>query len=131
MNRAADLMLAAAKAGLVLSRADERIHVESPLGRPLPEGLGEAIRRHRAELQAWFSWCEVADADLLALSGRLELHYPQGCPLGSDIWRAAEDGLNAAYLSQDSTIWREALAAYERFALDWFTAYEKEHDDAR
>ena len=55
---------------------------------------------------------------------------PLGCPLEGPEWQTAEDQLHAAYRSQDPEAWQRGLAAYERFALNQFTTFEKEHRHA-
>ena len=89
------------------------------------------ITRHRSELLAWIDWCATADEELLACSGRLARAYPPGCPLEGGEWRTAEGNLHAAFRSQDDEAWRDELAAYEHFALDYFAAFEKEHGHAQ
>jgi hypothetical protein len=126
VNVAASVFDEAVAAGLLLSRSGEHIHIDSPLGHPLPESLRSQITRHRAELLAWIDWCERADELLLDCSRRLARRYPPGCPLGGSDWRAAEETLHLAYRSQDPNAYRAALARYERFALERFNSYEKE-----
>jgi len=131
VNVAASVFDEAIAAGLLLSRQGEHIHIESPLGRPLLEDLRRRITSHRSELLAWLDWCERADELLLDCSRRLAYRYPTGCPLEDAEWRAAESRLHAAYRSQDHETWCAELAAYERFALNYFAAFEKEHGHAR
>ena len=126
MNVAVSVFDEASAAGLLLSRQGEHIHVESPLGRPLPEDLKRRITSHRSELLAWLDWCERADDLLLDCSRRLAHRYPSGCPLEDAEWRAAEQRLHAAYRSQDPEVWREGLEHYERFAIERFHTYESE-----
>jgi hypothetical protein len=126
VNIAATVIDEAVAAGLLLSRHGDRIHVDSPLGQPLPEDLKLRITSHRAELLAWLEWCERADAQLLDCSRRLECSYPAGCPIDDAEWRATEERLHAAYRSQDPGLWREGLEDYERLALERFRAYERE-----
>jgi len=123
---AADLVAEALSTGLLLSRRGEHIHVDSPLGRPLPEALRERLVAHREDLLAWLDWDEAADELLLATSRRIATRHPMGCPLDDDEWSAAEEALSDAHRSQDLAVWREALAAHERFALEKFNAYERE-----
>jgi hypothetical protein len=115
----------AVAAGLLLSRRGEHIHVESPLGRPLPEGLRQRIVCHRDELLAYFEWREAADDLLLETSRRIAALYPRGCPLEGAAWSAAERALHEAHCSQDLVLFREELRRYEAFALDRFAVYER------
>ena len=124
MNVAATVFDEAVTAGLLLSRHGERIRVDSPLGRPLPEDLKRRITSHRGELLVWLDWCETADGLLLGCSRRIAGRYPPGCPLEDEEWRAAEETLNIAHRSQDLAVFRQALAHYERFAVERFRAYE-------
>lgn len=126
MNVAVAVFDDAVDAGLVLSRHGERVHVESPLGHPLPEALKARIVDCRTELLAWLEWRETADDELLACSRRLAESYPPGCPLEGEGWRAAEEQLMAAYRSQEPGLWRETLSHYESFALERFRAYRLE-----
>lgn len=123
MTVAAALVLEALDAGLLLSRDGEHIHIDSPLGRPLPDDLKERLVAHRAELLAWLDWAETADELLMTTSRRIADHYPAGCPLDDDAWSRAEMALHEAHRSQDPVVWREALAGYERFALDYFASF--------
>jgi hypothetical protein len=115
----------ALQAGLLLSRSGERIHVDSPLGRPLPEGLKERLVTHRAEVLAWLDWVQAADELLMATSQHIASLYPRGCPLDDEAWSSAEAGLQEAHRSQDLALWRAALAAYERFAFDYFASFAR------
>jgi hypothetical protein len=126
VSRGADLCSEARAAGLLLSRNGDGIHIESPLGRPLPEDLRRRLTRDRVELLAWLDWCETADELLLACSQRIERLYPAGCPLDDAAWQAAEEALNCAHRSQDLDVLQRALSDYESVARDHFAAYEKE-----
>ena len=126
MSSVADLVVEALSAGLLLSRNGEHIHVDSPLGRPLPDDLRDRLLAHHDELLAWLDWCERADEELLGCSRRLARRYPPGCPLEDREWRAAEQRLHVAYRSQDPEVWREGLELYERLALQRFRVYESE-----
>ena len=53
-------------AGLLLSRNGDRLHIESPLGRPLPEDLHRQLRDHKREVLAWIDFREAADELLKA-----------------------------------------------------------------
>lgn len=125
MTCAADLVAEALAAGLLLSRRGEQIHVESPHGRPLPEGLRERLGLHRQQLLAWFDWCERADELLLACSRRLAAAYPAGCPLDGEAWRPAERALHDAHRSQNAEQFEQALGAYEAFAQRAFRNYTR------
>jgi hypothetical protein len=122
---AAELAAEALSVGLLLSRHGEHIHVDSPLGQPLPSDLRERLAAHREDVLAWLDWCVSADALLLATSRRIATRLPMGCPLDDDQWSAAEEALAEAHRSQDPGVLREALARYERFALAKFSAYER------
>lgn len=124
MTAAADLCAAARAAGLVLTRKGERIHVDSPLGAPLPDALRERILAHRAELLEWLAWYEAADQLLIESSQRIAARYPTGCPLDGPDWQAADEALHAAYHSHDTQRLRRGLARHEDFASDWFVAFE-------
>jgi len=126
MTIAAELAAEALSVGLLLSRRGEHVHVDSPLGRPLPEALRERLVAHRVELLAWLDWGEIADDLLLATSRRIATRVPMGCPLDDDQWSAAEKALTDAHRSQDLELWRDALAAHERFAIEKFNAYKRE-----
>jgi hypothetical protein len=130
VNVAASILDEAVVAGLLLSRSGEHLHIESPLGRPIPESLKTRITRHRTELLAWIDWRERADELLLDCSRRLARRYPPGFPLDDEEWSAAEQALHEAHRCQDLALWRAALARYERFALERFDAYEREHRHA-
>lgn len=125
MTIAADLVGEALEAGLLLRRDGDHIHIDSPLGRPLPKRLRARLVGHRAEVLGFLDWRESADELLLATSRRIAAHYPAGCPLDSDAWLAAEEALGGAHRSQDRELLQEALARYERFALEQFAAYER------
>jgi len=125
LSSIADLVVEALSAGLLLSRNGEHIHVDSPLGRPLPDDLRDRLLAHQGELLAWLDWCERADEELLGCSRRLARCYPPGCPLEGAEWQAAEESLHAAHRSQDEAVWRSALAGYEIFALRRFADYRK------
>jgi len=130
MTMAADLVAETLNAGLLLSRDGQRIHVDSPLGRPLSDDLKDRLITHRGEVLAWLDWCERADELLMATSRRIATRYPIGCPLDTDEWQAVEQALHEAHGSQDLAVWRAALERYEAFATRYFTTYEREHRHA-
>ena len=101
MTIAADIAVEALSAGLLLTRNGEHIHIESPLGRPLPEDLRVRLMERKSEVLAWLDWCEIADELLLACSRRLARSYPAGLLLNEARWRAAEEALQRAHASQD------------------------------
>jgi hypothetical protein len=128
MNHPADLVSAANAAGLLLSRRGEHLHIESPLGRPLPEDLRLRLLEGKEAVLAWLDWCEVTDGLLLACSSRLVRTYPVGLPLDGERWRIAEEALQRAHRLQDLEIFDKALADYERFAKAQF---QQPHDRER
>jgi hypothetical protein len=111
------LLTEANAAGLLLSRRGEHIHIDSPLGRPLPEDLRERLLAHRAQVLAWLDWCSATDELLLAMSGRLAM-CPGGAALDEAAWHAADEAMQRAHHSQDMRVFRTALADYERFARE-------------
>lgn len=125
MSIAADLVEEALAAGLLLSRREDQIHIESPLGCPLPDDLRDRLQAHRRELLDWFAWCERADELLLSCSRRLAAAHPAGCPLDDDGWQIAEEAVHGAYRSQDLALLRDAVRSYEEFANERFQAYER------
>ena len=126
VSRAADLHQEALAAGLLLSANGDRIHVESPLGLPLPDELKERLDAHRGEVLAYLAWCERADVMLLETSRRISERCPCGCPLEGEAWREAEEELGAAHRSQDHEAFCKALLTFEHFAHEQFAAYEME-----
>ena len=125
MSTAADLVEEALAAGLLLSRREDQIHIESPLGCPLPDDLRARLQAHRGELFDWFAWCERADELLLSCSRRLAAAHPAGCPLDDDGWQIAEEAVHRAHRAQDLTVLQAALEGYEEFATVRFQAYER------
>ena len=120
MTVGAEITSQAQDAGLLLSRRGEHIHVESPLGRPLPEDLRRRLVKHKREVLAWLDFCAAADELLLACSERLMRACPAGLPLDAERWHAAEAELHHAHRSQDLEVFRSAVATYERFACEQF-----------
>lgn len=123
MTRAADLIDEALAAGLLLSRAGGQLHVDSPLGQPLPEGLRARLQARKREILDYLAWCGRADQLLLECSRRLAVEYPRGCPLEDEEWRRAEAAVHDAYHSGDEGELRRALARYEDFASRRFHDY--------
>ncbi len=120
MRLGADLVAQAIVAGLVLSRSGDHLHVESPLGQPLPDGLRTSLIDHKREVLAWLDFCAAADELLLACSARLTRSYPAELLLDEARWRSAEEELQIAHRSQDLEVFREAVATYEAFANEQF-----------
>ncbi len=131
MSVAASVFDEAVAAGLLLSPRGKHIHVESPLGRSLPDELRQRIVCHRSELLAYFDWREAADDLLLRTSRRIAALYPRGCPLEGAVWSAAERALHEAHRSQDPVLFQEELLRYEAFVLDQFAVYERKRRDGQ
>ena len=130
MSAAHEIMAELLAADLLLTRNGERLHIVSPLGRPLSDTLRERIVAHRTELLAWLAWSEWADELLLQMTEHLTVRYRRGCPLDGEQWRAAAEALTAAYHAHETATLLAAIAGYERFARECFAAYEKEHRHA-
>ncbi len=124
MSCAVELVAEALKSGLLLSRRDERVHVDSPLGRPLLADLRRRLVEHREELLFYLEYCERADRMLLAVSERIAERVAAGCPLDGEAWRAAEQRLRVAHDSGDLPTFCEGLVAYERFAGEQIARHE-------
>lgn len=114
MSLGADITAAALDAGLLLSRHDDQIHVESPLGRPLPDDLRLRLLEHKQEVLAWLDYCTAADELLLASFARLG---ERSAALAAEQRDIAEAKLQAAHRSGDIELFRAALEAYERTNL--------------
>ena len=54
---------------------------------------------------------------------RLADHYPIGCPTGAPDWHQADAAITDAYWSGDLVALREAVARYERFAMERLELY--------
>lgn len=130
MSEVATLIEQARAAGLVLSRVGERIHIDSPLGAPLPDELRAAILANRDELLDLLAWRQMADELVLGAIRRIASCQPKGCRAGGPGWREAERSIDAAYRAYETEALLEALESYEKFATASFAAFEKECADA-
>lgn len=131
MSRGADIAHQALAAGLLLSRKGAKIHIDSPLGHPLPEDLRRQLLEHKQEVLAYLDFCERADAMLLAVSERIAAGRPAGCPLEGEAWRAAAQDIDAAHASEHLPAFCEALIEYEHSANEQFSFYRAHHRDTR
>jgi len=113
MTRGAELAYEALAAGLLLSRNGERIHIESPLGRPLPGDLHRRLLTDKQEVLAWLDFCAAADRLLLGTLARLG-RARSGRTATAEQREQAEAALQEAHRSGEISLFTAALDHYER-----------------
>lgn len=122
MSGAARILDALLNHGLLLTLADGRLRVVSPLGQPLPEALRTQIAVYRAEIVAELTWRTEALNLLTDCLARVERQYAPGCPLGGDELRQLEAEVTAAFWSRDRIRLQRSLRDYRLACWTRFSA---------
>lgn len=109
MNGAAAILEALLEQGLVLTLADGRLGIDSPLGCPLPDALRAQLKLYRDEIIAELTWRREALALVTDCLARVERQYVPGCPLGDDDLLDLEAAITMAFRAHDRARLRRCL----------------------
>jgi len=112
VNGAAAILEALLEQGFVLTLADGRLSIDSPLGRPLPGAMRAQVGVYRAEIIAELTWRNTAFALVTDCLARVERQYVPGCPLGDDELLGFEAAITTAFRAHDRARLRRCLDDY-------------------